>query len=445
MNSLRGVLQHYYYIFYEQCSMSLFIIYNVLLLMAKCYQTTSNQFVSDVDNFHFQNDYYTIGGVSGQCPNEFIASGRSYVDVNIDISNCYFIRYSTFTAGKGGIIYVSASSYSMNINYSMFYNCACSSWGGAIYFSSSNSYLRMICANSCSCGTCFSGGCNCGHFASLSASQMNQVEYLSVSKCSHTTSGKESISLYSGNQRVDNTNSSMNNAERVSGIDISSPSSFTSSYCTFSNNKVKYNTCIYFSSTSGTISMSYANIVHNNSPSLDIFSGGVVYVSGTGSRKMMYCIFKNNQNTLFFVYEGSLEVSHSFIDHTGTFSYKTSVSTSTNNSFTNRITYQLPFFKLLYCFADNPISEATPARSYVEHSQIQTAFPIHTPFNTHYPVQTVYQSLFPPRTNERSFPLDYQEVINYCNQNSCQMMNYRDISIVFSYSYVLSLVIIMLN
>jgi len=88
----------------------------------------------------------------------------------------------------------------------------------------------------------------------------------------------------------------MNNAEMISGIGIYSPSSFTSSHCTFSNNKVSTYICIMFYSNSGTISMSYANIVHNNSPS----QYGVVFTWGAGSRKMMMnCIFKNNQNRLF--------------------------------------------------------------------------------------------------------------------------------------------------
>ena len=99
--------------------------------------------------------------------------------------------------------------------------------------------------------------------------------------------------------------------------------------------------------------MSYANIVHNNSPSQ---YNGVAYVEGAGSRKMMYCIFKNNQNTLLCVYQGSLEVSHSFIDHSASsFSTRTAVSTSNNNSFNNTITYQLQFFNAPDCNADIPL------------------------------------------------------------------------------------------
>jgi len=278
------------------------------------------------------------------CESESIDQGSSYDNNNINISNCFFSRSSSYS-GHGGVIYVSASSCSMNINYSMFYNCICSNNGGAIYFYSSNSFLRMICANSCSASYF--------HLAYLGASQVNHVEYLSESICSHTTTGYRSIFLIYGYQRVDNTNSSMNNAREISGIGITFPSSFTSSHCTFSNNKVSDSRCIYFYSSSGTITMSYANFVHNNSPS----GYGVVFVSGAGSRKMMHCIFQNNQNNLFCVSWGSLEVSHSFIYHSGTYSTSNAVSISKNNSFTNRYTYQLHFFNSLHCNADLPLFE----------------------------------------------------------------------------------------
>jgi len=103
----------------------------------------------------------------------------------------------------------------------------------------------------------------------------------------------------------------MNNGRECSAIGISSPSTFTSSHCTFSNNKVYRYRCITFYSTSGTIIIASANIVHNNSPS----GIGVVYFQGGGSRKMMYCVFQNNDGCLFYVHSGSLEVCHSFIDH----------------------------------------------------------------------------------------------------------------------------------
>jgi len=414
------------------------------------------------------NDNEIICNVGLGCESESIDQGRSYVDKNINISNCFFSRYSSYS-GDGGVICVTVSSCSMNINYSMFYNCVCSNYGGAIYFISSNSYLRMICANSCSCGA--SSGC---HFAYLSVSQVNQVEYLSVSNCSHTTDGYWSIYLYSGNQRVDNTNSSMNNAEYVSGIYIYSPSSFTSSHCTFSNNKVSHSICIRFYSSSGTISMSYANIVHNNCPSSNY---GVVEVSGEGSRKMMYCIFKNNQSTLFCVNQGSLEVSHSFIDHSGSFSTSTAVSTSNNNSLTNTITYQLQFFNSIHCNADIPLSTPmstieqippnsptiemskintpilTPYRSFGEPDPHQSLFPEQTPHQSLFSEHTPHQSLFPihtpyhtqnhERTNHRSFPEDFIErTPALSNDQSNNNINENKSNSVFMYSTGVLLIMI---
>jgi len=363
------------------------------------------------------NDNEIICNVGLGCESESIGQGRSYSQKNINISNCFFSRSSSYS-GDGGVIYVSGGSCSMNVNYSIFYNCVCSNYGGAIYFYSSNSRLRMICANSCSCGVY-------GHFAYLVASQVNQVEYLSVSNCSHTTSGYYPIRLIYGNQRVDNTNSSMNNAIQSSGIDIQSISSFTSSHCTFSNNKVSNSICIYFISTSGTISMSYANIVHNNSPSQ---YNGVVYVDGAGSRKMMYCIFQNNQNYLFYVDFGSLEVSHSFISHTLSFSRAIAVSTSNNNSFVIMATYQLQFFNSIHCNADIPLLTPlstieqklldspqptlemteintpilTPYRSFGEPDPHQSLFPDQTPHQTLFPIHSPYQSLFPEQTPHQS-------------------------------------------
>jgi len=362
------------------------------------------------------NDNEIICNVGLGCENESIDQGRSYIDENINISNCFFSRSSSYS-GNGGVIYVSASSCSMNVNYSIFYNYVCSGEGGAIYFICSNSYLRMICANSCSASW--------KHFAILSASQVNQVEFLSVSNCSHTTSGYYSIYLQSGNQRFDNTNSSMTNASYFSGIGTWLPSTLKSSHCTFSNNKVSNSICIYFYSTSGTISMSIANIVHNNSPSW----GGVVLVEGIGSRMMMYCIFKNNQNTLFCVYQGSLEVSHSFIYHSGSsFSTSTAVSTSNNKSFTNTITYQLQFFNSIHCNADIPLIQRSLEQTFRmtnERSIDQTIR--ETIINTleQSPINTIDQTI--RETIHRS----YAELI--CTN---QMANKKEISVVFSFAFL---------
>jgi len=289
------------------------------------------------------NDHGFIWGVGVGCENESIDLGRSYFNNSINISLCFFSRSLTFT-GNGGVVFVSGGSYSMNINNSMFYNCSCRGDGGAIFFYSFNSNLRMICVYRCSASHMY-------HSAYIQASQVNFAEYLSLSSCSFDTAGDYSLRLYYGNQNVNNINNSLNKANMVSGILIASPSSFTSTHCTFSNNKVSDCNCIYFYSESGAITMSYTNIVHNNSPS----RFGIVFVNGAGPKQIIYCIFHKNHNYLFCEYGGSLEVSHSFIDHSSSSFYiSTSVSTDTNNSFTFRMTYQIQFFNSLHCHTDIP-------------------------------------------------------------------------------------------
>jgi len=359
------------------------------------------------------DDNEIIWDVGVGCEKESIDQGRSYVDKNINISLCFFKRYSTYS-GDGGVIYVNGGSYSMYVNNSMFYNCVCSNQGGSIFFSSSNSYLRMICANSCSASYY--------HFAYIQTSQMNQIEFLSVSKCSHTSSGYHSIYLFSGNQRLDNTNSSMNNAYQGSGIYTQSPSSFTSSRCAFSNNKVSHSICLFFNFEFGTISMSYANIVHNNSPSL-----GLVTVNGGGIRKMMYCIFHNNQNNLFCVWGGSLEVSHSFIDHSGSFSTFTAVSTANNNSFNSRITYQLIFFNSLHCPTDIPppkrTLEKSPIRSLGETIRRTNEETLRMTYE-----RTMDQTI--RETLKETIPRTYDEL-----ECTNQIAKRREISVIFSFLY----------
>jgi len=73
---------------------------------------------------------------------------------------------------------------------------------------------------------------------------------------------------------------------------------------------------------------------------------------------MIYSIFKNNQNYLLYLESVSLVVSHSFIDHlSSSLSSRTSVSTTTNNTFFNSITYQIQFFNSHHCNADIPLIE----------------------------------------------------------------------------------------
>ena len=69
---------------------------------------------------------------------------------------------------------------------------------------------------------------------------------------------------------------------------------------------------------------------------------------------MDYCIFYNNQNTLF---HGKLEITNSFIDHFGI------TSSANNNSLTKTSTYRLQFFNSVYCSTDLLVIGQTPIRT----------------------------------------------------------------------------------
>ena len=279
---------------------------------------------------------FKICGVINSCDGESINQGRSYDNVDIDVSECSFSRNALFS-GKGGVIYVSEGSYSIGVSYSMFANCLASG-GGAIFFSSTNVSLRMVCAYMCS----VSGD---GHFADLLASNKNQVEYLSISYCS-TSTGYYSIRLKYANPRFDNSNSSMNKAIQVSSIGIEESLSFSSSYCTFCNNRGTI--CIFLGSNTGTVI--FANVIDNYSNML-----AIIYVDGL--QQIKYSIFDLNQKALLWMNSGSLILSHSFVYHSS-FS-----STGTNNSLTKKQTYQFVFFKSHYCNAEIPAPAPSPKPS----------------------------------------------------------------------------------
>ena len=66
------------------------------------------------------NDNEIICDAGLGCENERIDQGRSYIDKNINISNCFFSRYLSYS-GYGGITYVPVSSCLKNNNQQTFH------------------------------------------------------------------------------------------------------------------------------------------------------------------------------------------------------------------------------------------------------------------------------------------------------------------------------------
>ena len=130
--------------------------------------------------------------VSSQCEREIFSQGWSYYNVNFDIADCSFSRTNVYNA-YGGVVFISGVSNYIMINNTMFYSWLSSYSGGAIYFNSLYSKLRMICANMCSAGS--SGN---GHFAYLFSLNENHMDYVSITFCSHNTSGYSPIYIREG-------------------------------------------------------------------------------------------------------------------------------------------------------------------------------------------------------------------------------------------------------
>jgi len=286
----------------------------------------------------FFNPLLIYGRIRNKCINEQISSGRSFLNENVDISGCFFARTLQLT-GNGGIINVESGSFSMRIISTMFFNCLCSLNGGAIFFNSKNSSMRMICAYRCSSSTMY-------HFATICATGYNTIDYQSITSCSFLDQKSYSFHINGGNQQLDNTNSSMNTVSSVSGICTESPSTFTSSHCTLSNNKASTGICIYTFSNSGEFSSS--NIISNNGPTY-----GVIH--SNGSPHFNYCIFAQNQDILFYSFGyGTMKLSNCIISHSYVLTTSSPISTF-NTTLSLVPSYQIAFFKSHFCYADNEI------------------------------------------------------------------------------------------
>jgi len=278
--------------------------------------------------------------ISSHCESENIASGRSYNEQSVIISYCSFSRSSQLT-GNGGVISISSSEYSLSVTQTIFYFCTSSSNGGAIYFSSSTSFLNMICADKC--------GSASGNFAYFSTSTENYIGYLSILNSYHISNELSTLCTFFGDQNIKGSNSSFNQALYYSSLRIASPVSVTCSFSSFYSNSASEYSCIGVWKNSGEIS--YCNVVGNNSP-----KAHSVILSYDGAKvTFKYSIFKQNLNKLFASGTGSsITITSSFISHTGDVS-SGSVTAVNNNSFISTKTYCFQFYQTQYCKADNPV------------------------------------------------------------------------------------------
>jgi len=283
------------------------------------------------------------------CVNESRDVARSYYQQDIKVSYCVFSR-SSMLDDDGGIIFVNHNSLSMDVSYTTFYNCTAIN-GGAISFSSGeDSILKAICAFQCS-------ALNNYHFGEIKSDSTNQLVFVSITSCSSSTKGFETIRFSWGDQIISDSNFSMNSAKKTAAFNSNTQDSAQASHCTFSNNNVSDDSCIVIGAVKNW-NFSLCNIVHCNGP-----SNGVVTI--TGKVYIANSIFSNNHDNLFYVHQFcSLEIADCYINHIGNISSGNVIMTK-NNSFTNCNTYQFEMFDSFYCHADKTPKKSSNGLTYV--------------------------------------------------------------------------------
>ena len=158
-----------------------------------------------------------------------------------------------------------------------------------------------------------------------------------------------------GNQNISNTNISYNNVIYISGIVSYHPNIMFSHSCTFYNNTVSSEICIYLL---GSISNIFrSNFILNNSP-----SNGVLFFTNSCIYYIFECIFNENKNILFYVDLGNVELINCFINH-----QSSSITTDTKTQpifiptliITKAIVYEHSIYSTFYCSYSLNIYENT--------------------------------------------------------------------------------------
>jgi len=248
-----------------------------------------------------------------------VNSGNHYIHSSI-------FNGLTFSSGAGGAIYISSCDHTV-VENCIFSRCS-SSNGGAMKVSSSESVVNRCCGSFCSApSTVWTNG---GQFSDIIAGK-NIFLLSSVFQCPESTvSGAEvSIGIRGSTQEVKNINASSNEGQSYSGILFNGISSSICDYCTFHNCTTRNYVCIVYIGNGAGGLFKNSNIVGNKSPHS---SWGVFYAESTTNVDISGCVFIGNTNVLLTTSASAISVKNTWIDHSGTLTYKFSGSINLDGS-----------------------------------------------------------------------------------------------------------------
>lgn len=219
-------------------------------------------------------------------------------DGSFEILECFFLRVMS-QRDKGGAIY-SAGSHNITISHCIFAETY-SPNGGALYCDNSNIKMKMVCGYKC-CANYFL-------FAEFINGLFHNFSYLSIHRCHYDSYGNECFHLKNPKMYLKNSNFSKNNALCASSISIDNPVYCFGAFCSFTSNNSTREISFCLSFRKG--NFTYMNIINNNSPK----GNGVFLIQENGHYHFDCCIFDQNKNVLFHIFNSVLVITNSFICH----------------------------------------------------------------------------------------------------------------------------------
>jgi hypothetical protein len=294
------------------------------------------------------NDYFS-GTTPTNLPSQTYTSKQTPLSMCVHVSKCFF--GSITSTGHGGALYCSSSVTYLLVESTFFFSCKTSGGhGGAIYFNNQNNgqcVLYEVCGYDC----CTTDGYNIDFvciYVNNGVSSKNYINYSTISHCVNTNTW-HTLYLYNGKICCPSVNSSMN--KNYGGSNACYPFcdlnyvTCSFSYSSFTDNIATYYNCIYLCRAGVKFEIKNCNILRNTQGSLD--KQGTIYTEGYLTIDDS-CILENKANRNF--HQGcsyTITLSNCTIDSTSNNGYLT-----TKNTVTKSFILALNHMSNLICHAE---------------------------------------------------------------------------------------------
>jgi hypothetical protein len=246
------------------------------------------------------NDFFTGNPATTLGPGQY-SSRQTPSASSVYVSKCLF-NNCVIASGNGGALYCTSVTY-LFVELSSFFSCKTNSGqSGAIYLSSSNclqSVLYAVCGYDCSSTSAY---CFTRLLINNAASNMNCVNYTSITRSGgDTSSSGQTLRFDNGKNYCPSVNISMNKCYYISGVTLTpftDSNSVTSSlsYSTFANNSASERNCIWCNRDDAKYEIKCCNIIRNaqyTSAYGTIFARGNLVIEDS-------CILENTANYIFY-------------------------------------------------------------------------------------------------------------------------------------------------